>query len=116
MDANGVLCTKNDAKKEGLSVKGLLSSLCYFSIFFAPFLVPVIVWIAVRDEYVQGHAKKAILSHIFPIIAAIPLVYFIITANHAGSVIGFVLLFVVVYLGVFVYNIYKGIMTLREAA
>ncbi|MGG4218891.1 DUF4870 domain-containing protein [Paenibacillus jamilae] len=97
-------------------MRGLLSSLCYFSIFFAPFLVPVIVWIAVRDEYVQGHAKKAVLSHIFPIIAAIPLVYFIITANHAGSVIGFVLLFVVVYLGVFVYNIYKGIMTLREAA
>ncbi|EHS56182.1 DUF4870 domain-containing protein [Paenibacillus sp. Aloe-11] len=97
-------------------MKDLLSSLCYFSIFFAPFLLPIIVWIAVRDEYVRGHAKKAILSHIFPIIAAIPLFYFIVTANHAGSVVGFVLLFVVVYLGVFVYNIYKGIMTLREAA
>lgn len=97
-------------------MKGLLSSLCYFSIFFAPFLLPIIVWIAVRDEYVRGHARKSILSHIFPVIAAIPLLYFIITANHAGSVVGFVLLFVVVYLGVFVYNIYKGIMTLREAA
>ncbi|CEI82794.1 DUF4870 domain-containing protein [Oceanobacillus oncorhynchi] len=48
----------------------LLSSLCYFSIFFAPFLFPILVWI-LGDEETKGHAKKALWTHLIPIIATI---------------------------------------------
>ena len=43
----------------------ILSSLCYFSIFFAPFLLPIIVYFVAEDE-VKYHAKKAFWSHVFP--------------------------------------------------
>ena len=96
-------------------MRNLLSSLCYFSIFFAPFLFPVIVWIAVRDSYVQSHAKRALLSHFFPVLAVIPLLYSLVS-QRPGLFVTFLLLFGIVYLVVFVYNIYKGIQSLREYA
>lgn len=97
-------------------MRQLLSSLSYFSIFFAPFILPVIVWIAVRDEYVARHAKRALLSHLLPFIAAMPLLFFTLAAHHAGSILGYILLFCVIYFGTFVYNIVKGIQVLREYA
>ncbi|WP_080873537.1 DUF4870 domain-containing protein [Oceanobacillus timonensis] len=48
----------------------LLSSLCYFSIFFAPFLFPILVWIFGNEE-TKAHAKKALWTHLIPIIAII---------------------------------------------
>lgn len=96
-------------------MRNLLSSLCYFSIFFAPFLFPIIVWIAVRDSCVQSHAKRALLSHFFPVLAVIPLLYSLVS-QRPGLFVTFLLLFGIVYLVVFVYNIYKGIQSLREYA
>lgn len=97
-------------------MRQILSSLSYFSIFFAPFIFPIIVWIVARDEYVAKHSKRALLSHLFPFLAAIPLLYFSLIANHAGSILGYALLFGVIYFGSFVYNIVKGIQVLREYA
>ncbi|WP_036652166.1 DUF4870 domain-containing protein [Paenibacillus pini] len=95
-------------------MRQLLSSLSYFSIFFAPFIFPIIVWIVARDAYVAKHSKRALLSHLFPFLAAIPLLYLTIIANHAGSIFGYVILFAVIYFGSFVYNIVKGIQVLRD--
>ena len=39
-------------------MRQLLSSLSYFSIFFAPFLLPLIVWIVAKDAMLQGMRKK----------------------------------------------------------
>src|SRR5699024_1321770 len=44
-----------------------LSSLCYFSVFFAPFLFPIMVWILTKDE-VRYHSGKALWTHIVPYI------------------------------------------------
>ncbi|GGE72387.1 DUF4870 domain-containing protein [Priestia taiwanensis] len=46
----------------------ILSSLCYFSIFFAPFLLPIIVYF-IAEEDVKYHAKKALWTHLIPYIA-----------------------------------------------
>lgn len=97
-------------------MRQLLSSLSYFSIFFAPFLLPLIVWIVAQDDYVTGHAKKALFSHVFPFLAVIPLLIFMFNANHTASIIGYVVLFFVIYFGAFIYNIYQGIKVLREYA
>ena len=74
-------------------MRQLLSALSYFSIFFAPFLFPIIIWIVAKDDYIEGHAKRALFSHVFPFLAAIPLFYFFVTAHSLGSAVGFVILF-----------------------
>jgi len=43
----------------------LLSSLCYFSVIFAPFLFPVIVFFLSSGE-VRSHAGKSLWVHIAP--------------------------------------------------
>lgn|SRR5699024_5796092 len=45
----------------------VLASLSYFSIFFAPFLLPIIIYI-IGERDVKNHAKKAFFSHIIPTI------------------------------------------------
>jgi len=43
----------------------LLSSLCYFSVIFAPFLFPIIVFFLSSGE-VRSHAGKSLWIHIAP--------------------------------------------------
>ncbi|WP_054956180.1 DUF4870 domain-containing protein [Paenibacillus dakarensis] len=97
-------------------MRQLLSSLSYFSIFFAPFIFPVIVWIVSNDNYVELHAKRALISHVFPVIAGIILLFMAIGSGSFGAVIGYVILFAIIYFGAFVYNVVKGIQVLREYA
>lgn len=97
-------------------MRQLLSSLSYFSIFFAPFILPIIVWIVSNDAYVAKHAKRALLSHAFPFIAAVILIIMAIGAGSFGAVLGYVVLFGIIYFGAFVYNIVQGIQVLREYA
>ncbi|MBT2762742.1 DUF4870 domain-containing protein [Paenibacillus sp. ISL-20] len=97
-------------------MRQLLSSLSYFSIFFAPFILPLLVWIFSPDTYVAKHARRALFSHVFPVIAAIPLIYMAVTSGSFGSVIGYLILFGILYFGAFVYNVIMGIQVLREYA
>ncbi|WP_106768539.1 DUF4870 domain-containing protein [Paenibacillus faecalis] len=97
-------------------MRQLLASLSYFSIFFAPFILPILVWILSKDHYVEKHAKRALVSHLFPVIAAIVLIILAISAGSFGAVIGYLILFGIIYFSAFVYNVVKGIQVLREYA
>ncbi|MFC7678059.1 DUF4870 domain-containing protein [Paenibacillus sp. GCM10028914] len=97
-------------------MRQLLSSLSYFSIFFAPFILPIIVWIASNDIYVEKHAKRALISHLFPVVAGIILIIMAIGSGSFGAVLGYVVLFGAIYFGAFVYNVVKGIQVLQEYA
>lgn len=97
-----------------LALRQLLSSLSYFSIFFAPFIFPLIVWIASTDSYVIMHSRRALISHILPFASAVPLLILTFGADNPGSVLGYIILFIIIYLGTFIYNIVKGIQVLRE--
>lgn len=108
----------------------LLSSLCYFSIFFAPLLLPIIIYFA-SDEYeVKQHAKKSLISHIIPmtlLVAGFVLMSFSIFSFNLRSVsIGdepflfwglapflFIILYGVLFFIVLVWNVYQGIKVLR---
>ncbi|MDR0269455.1 DUF4870 domain-containing protein [Paenibacillus sp.] len=98
--------------------KNILSSLCYFSIFFAPFLFPIIVFF-VASEDVKYHAKKSLLLHLVP--------YIIFIIGIAGSgflgingwgqtasglVVTYVVISIILVIYVFVLNIIKGIKVL----
>lgn len=52
----------------------IISALCYVSLLFAPFLLPVIVYFFMKDAEVKYHAKRALLSHSIPTALSILLV------------------------------------------
>lgn len=54
----------------------IISALCYVSLLFAPFLLPVIVYFVIKDKQVQYHAKRAFLSHSIPTALSILLAIF----------------------------------------
>ncbi|MDO7906913.1 DUF4870 domain-containing protein [Paenibacillus sp. JX-17] len=101
-------------------MRQILASLCYFSIFFAPFLFPIIVWIAARDAYVSSHAKKSLFSHFIGFAAVLVFIarFFLILFN-AGTPGSFWTTFWVcgvVYAASFVYNVVLGFKVLRDYA
>jgi hypothetical protein len=96
----------------------ILSSLCYFSVFFAPFLFPIIVYFVAKEQQLKSHSKRALFSHILPfltiiILAIISLFTFNTFGDGAGFALigGFVLAFIV-NLIVFIWNIVQGIKVL----
>lgn len=46
----------------------VINALSYFSIFFAPVIVPIIIWIVGDDADIIGNAKKAFWLQIIPFI------------------------------------------------
>ncbi|BCB05644.1 DUF4870 domain-containing protein [Bacillus sp. KH172YL63] len=97
----------------------VLSALCYFSIFFAGFLFPLIVYFVSDDPGVKKDAKAAFLSHLIPVIA-VPFIFTGLVMDlgfFAGGglpvftilIIGLVIL---VSVAVVIWNVYKGIKVL----
>ncbi|AZB44454.1 hypothetical protein CEF21_20365 [Bacillus sp. FJAT-42376] len=98
----------------------LVSSLCYFSVLFAPFLFPLIVYFVTDDPGSKHHAKKSFISHIIPAATILVYIFLFLGTAFAGQdqLIGIVFLsgFPVILLinfAVFVWNIVKGINILK---
>ncbi|MDN2452378.1 DUF4870 domain-containing protein [Lactobacillus sp. UCMA15818] len=101
----------------------ILSALSYFSIVFAPFIFPLIIWFVCADEpVIRSHAKKAFLLHLLPLFLTLVGIIFVgttgvvtehaqLTSWTAVLTIGVVLL---IDLIVFIYNIYKGVKILAQ--
>ena len=108
----------------------MLSTLCYFSIFLAPLLLPVIIYLVTDDNEVKFHAKRSLISHIIPI--ALLIVGFIIFSlsmfsaeNRMLDMMGngfnfwslspilFILLYGLVTVIIFVWNIIQGVKLLK---
>lgn len=49
----------------------LLAALCYFSVFFAPLLLPVIIYFITDDREIKFHAKRSLVSHLIPTVILI---------------------------------------------
>ncbi|WP_316572357.1 DUF4870 domain-containing protein [Neobacillus sp. YIM B06451] len=101
-----------------MDTRKILSGLCYFSIFFAPFLFPIVVYFVVDDFITKEHAKKALLSHLIPFVA-IPFAMLGAIAG-AGSDAGFGIailgmgIYGILSIGVIIWNVVKGIKTIQE--
>jgi hypothetical protein len=101
-----------------VEVKKIISSLCYFSVFFAPFLFPIIVYF-VTDEYeMKRHAKASFISHFIPALTF--LLFFLVfipgTPLSGDLIFGWFLTIMIVF-GILsfiitVWNIVKGIKVL----
>ncbi|WP_195575663.1 DUF4870 domain-containing protein [Paenibacillus sp. 1001270B_150601_E10] len=100
----------------------ILSSLCYFSIFFAPFLFPLLIWL-IADNQVKAHAKSALWSHVVPFIMLV-LGFIASFSIGIGSMNGVwvgtaivitYIVYIVVGLYYLIWNVIKGIKVLKEA-
>jgi hypothetical protein len=98
----------------------VLAALSYFSILFAGFIFPLVVYFVTDDSNVKKHAKKAFLSHLIPLIP-IPLILIVvindITGNQ-GEVFPILLIIaiglsMILSLVVLIWNIIKGVKVLK---
>ncbi len=101
-----------------METRKVLSGLCYLSIFFAGFIFPLIVWLASGDAVTKQHAKKALISHLIPIIPTIFVVIaFVYEMVHfqnelpALTIISIVVT-AMIWLVVVIWNIIKGVKVL----
>lgn len=100
-----------------------LSALNYFSIFFAPFIVPIVIYFVSPDPEVKRHSIRALLSHVIPfILGLIFMGAFLIFGFFSFSVNGdqlfttWVLLMLgygLLYLAIMIWNVVQGIKVLR---
>ncbi len=99
-----------------METRKVLSGLCYFSIFFAGILFPLVVMFASEDDVTKSHAKKAFVSHLLPLIPVPLLIFALITDinainNEAIPVFTLVTAGIMVLIGliVTVWNVIKGV-------
>jgi hypothetical protein len=101
-----------------METRKVLSSLCYFSIFFAGFIFPLAVYFATGDEMTKKHAKKSLVSHLIPLIPTLLLVFSIIYnfADFQDKVPALTIISIVVlgitWVVVVIWNIVKGVKVL----
>ncbi|ALC88843.1 hypothetical protein AM500_02795 [Bacillus sp. FJAT-18017] len=105
-----------------MDTQRVLSALCYFSVFFAAFLLPCVVYFVADSEVTKSHAKKAFLSHLIPI-AGVPFIIMLalfVAAAEPGAGFVFAILGFIVYgilvLGITIWNVIMGIKALQEPA
>jgi hypothetical protein len=102
-----------------MDTRKVLSGLCYFSIFFAGILFPLVVMFASGDDVTKSHAKKAFLSHLIPLIP-VPLLIFALftdlnTINSDGIPVFTLIsagIMVLLSLIVTIWNVIKGVKAL----
>ncbi|EMA6342293.1 DUF4870 domain-containing protein [Bacillus cytotoxicus] len=100
----------------------ILAALSYWSVFFAPILFPIIIWIIGENE-TKIHAKKALWTHIIPGIAAFLGMIIVgmlgIGSNQPDITLGIGAIIIVGICGIisiyfFIWNIVKGIQVLKS--
>jgi hypothetical protein len=102
-----------------MDTRKVLSGLCYFSIFFAGILFPLVVMFASGDDVTKSHAKKAFFSHLIPLIP-VPLLIFALftdlnTINNDGIPVFTLIsagIMVLLSLIVTIWNVIKGVKAL----
>lgn len=99
-----------------MDTRKVLSGLCYFSIFFAGILFPLVVMFASGDDVTKSHAKKAFLSHLVPLIPGVLLIFSVLSDintinNNAIPVFTLISagILVLVSLIVTIWNVIKGV-------
>lgn len=102
-----------------MDTKRILSALCYFSIMFAGILFPLVAYLASEDGDVKFHAKKALMSHLIPLIP-VPLILIAVFIDFNGGtgefpvfLLSSAILIVILSFIVLVWNLVKGIKVLN---
>lgn len=102
----------------------ILSALSYISLFFAPFLFPLIVYFVVNDSQVKYHAKRAFLSHLIPGVLLILLSIFGVFGmfsiynydmnGFAFTMFGLMGVYLIISIACIIWNIIQAIRIIRN--
>lgn len=111
-----------------IQTKGL-SALSYLSYFFAPFILPIIILFITKEEIVKHHSKRAIISHLIPIVLGIIFaIFFFVSALSwdtgivenlyigdffAGSFLIVFAIFIIITFIIAIWNLLQAIKVLR---
>ncbi|MEG0259260.1 MAG: DUF4870 domain-containing protein [Lysinibacillus sp.] len=108
----------------------VLSALSYISIFFAPLIIPIIIFLVSKQQDVKHHAKRALLSHLIPtVIGILFFIGFIITTTsmtftlNAGTTtqgdftfvwfLAAFAIYLLISLGITIWNIVQAVKVMR---
>lgn len=47
--------------------QSIIASICYFSVFFMPFIVPIVAYFVVDQKETKRHSARALWSHVLPV-------------------------------------------------
>ncbi|KGR86614.1 MULTISPECIES: DUF4870 domain-containing protein [Lysinibacillus] len=102
----------------------ILAAFSYLSIFFAPFIVPLIVYFVTKDSDVKRHSIRALVSHLIPFVFGI--LFFIVfvfstfsldptSSNKTMMIIWFTsfAIYALVSLGIVIWNIIQAVRVIR---
>ncbi|KKB75099.1 MULTISPECIES: membrane protein [Bacillus] len=101
----------------------LIAAICYFSVFFAPLILPIAAYFITDDQETKKHAMRSLISHIIPFISVVILAAGAISGtvifNDGGflaffSVFGGIIFFVVISLIIAIWNVVQGIKMLTR--
>lgn len=92
----------------------LLSSLCYFSVFFAPFLFPIIIYILASGN-VRHHAGKSLWTHLVPYLSFfIGIGASVLSFGNQTAILVIICTFTVIGIYYLILNLVRGIKVLIE--
>lgn len=103
-----------------MEVRKIISSLCYFSVFFAPFLFPIVVYFVADEHEMKKHAKASFISHLIPALTFVLFfVVFIPGMPVSGDLVfGWALIMMILFgllsFIIMVWNVVKGIKVLMS--
>ncbi len=98
----------------------VLAAISYFSIFFAPIIVPIIIWI-LADKPAATHAAKSLLYHIITYIGPIALVIGVASGsmmfdqqNTAIAIVTLIIAIILIIITIWytIKNVYRGVKVL----
>ncbi|UYO35275.1 hypothetical protein NF868_14685 [Bacillus zhangzhouensis] len=104
--------------------QSIIASICYFSVLFMPFIVPVVAFFVVDQKETKRHAVRALWSHLLPVAACILLVFgsipFLLATQAGDSLIPVMTVFILSFLVAVgflisvIWNIIQGIKVLQS--
>ncbi|MCC9022334.1 hypothetical protein [Bacillus nakamurai] len=103
--------------------QALISSICYFSVFIAPLIVPIVAYFVVDEKETKRHAIRAFVSHIIPFAGGLIVIAGVvggaITAQEESLLPIFVMItgaiiYFLIVIGMVIWNVVQGIKVLRQ--
>ncbi|UUZ84048.1 DUF4870 domain-containing protein [Paenibacillus sp. P26] len=91
-----------------MDTRRLISALCYLSIFFAGFIIPLLVYLVTNEEEIRIHAKRAFLSHILPFFSLAVLLLFWLASPHLAGLFPIAAVTLLLYVIVIIWNVVKA--------
>ncbi|WP_432339210.1 hypothetical protein [Bacillus tequilensis] len=104
--------------------QSIIASLCYFSVFIAPIIVPIVVYFVVDEKETKRHAIRSLISHIIPFVGWL----FLFIAFLGGAIaidadsllpvfviFGGAIIYFLVVISIIIWNVIQGIKVLRVA-